>query len=91
MTIKEIEATAKELKELERMQEELTAEIEAMRDQIKNGLTERNTDSLVTGAFKITWKSVTSTRLDTVALKKAMPEVAEQYTKETTTRRFLIH
>ena len=91
MTLKEIEAKATELKELERMQEELAAEIEAMKDAIKADMTERNTDTLVAGGFKITWKTVPSSRLDTTALKKAHPEMAAEYTKETTTRRFLIN
>jgi predicted phage-related endonuclease len=91
MTLKEIEAKAKELKELERMQDELTAEIETMRDAIKASLTERNTDTLIAGGYKITWKTVTSSRFDSTAFKKAQPELAAQYTKESTTKRFLIN
>lgn len=90
MTLKEIETTATELKELERMQDELTAEIEAMRDAIKAGLTERNTDTLVAGAFKISWKTVVSSRFDSTAFKKAQPELAAQFTKESTARRFTV-
>ena len=45
----------------------------------------------LTGAdWKITWKTVTSNRLDTTALKKALPDVAAQYTKTTTCRRFVL-
>lgn len=33
-----------------------------------------------------TWKTQESTRIDTTALKKAMPEVAEQFQKTSSTR-----
>ena len=49
-----------------------------------------DTEQITAGAFKITWKSVTSSRLDTTALKKALPEVAARFMKQTTSRRFTI-
>ena len=35
-----------------------------------------------------TYKTVTSSRVDTTALKKDLPEIAARYTKTTTARRF---
>jgi len=84
-----MESTIRELMELRRMQEELTAEIEALQDTIK--ATMGNEEELTAGAFKITWKPVTTSRLDTAALKKALPDVAAAYTKTTTARRFCIN
>ena len=40
--------------------------------------------------YKITWKSVTSSRFDSTAFKKAMPELAERFTRSTTSRRFVV-
>ena len=40
--------------------------------------------------FKVRWKKVTSSRIDTTALKKALPELAQQFTKKTESRRFSI-
>ena len=37
-----------------------------------------------------TWKHVTSTRMDTAAIKAALPEVAARFTRTTTTRRFCV-
>lgn len=34
---------------------------------------------------------ITSSRLDSTALKKALPEIASQFTKQTTARRFSIN
>ena len=88
MSITELSSKARELMELRRMQEELTAEIESIQDAIKAAMGEQET--ITAGAFKITYKPVTSSRIDTTALKKALPEIAAQYTKTTTTRRFTI-
>jgi len=88
MSINEMENKAKELKELTRMQEELTAEISTLQDAIKAAMGDQ--EQLVAGAYKITYKPVTSSRLDTTALKKALPDIAERFTKATTTRRFVI-
>lgn len=89
MSIMELEAKARDLMELRRMQEELTAEIETLQDAIKAHMGEQ--EQITAGAFKITWKPVTTSRLDTAALKKALPDVAAAYTKTTTARRFCIN
>lgn len=83
-----ITATVTQLQELRRMQEELTAEIEALTDAIKAAMGAQ--ELLLAGPYKVTWKPVTSSRIDTTALKKALPDIAAQYTKTTTTRRFEI-
>jgi len=88
MSIAELSSKARELMELRRMQEELTAEIESIQDAIKAAMGEQET--VTAGAYKISYKPVTSSRIDTTALKKALPEIAAQYTKTTTTRRFTI-
>jgi hypothetical protein len=38
----------------------------------------------------VTWKAITSSRFDSTAFKKAMPELAAQYMKPTTVKRFTI-
>ncbi|HNW86697.1 MAG TPA: hypothetical protein PKJ47_07150 [Candidatus Limiplasma sp.] len=90
MSIKELEAKAQTLKELQRMQEELEAEITATQDAIKEVMTQQGADSITAGAFRITWKPVTSSRLDGAALKKELPDLAARFTKETTSRRFIV-
>ena len=90
MSISEMNSKVKELRELRRMAEELNAEIEALQDSIKAEMTARSTDEISGTDWRITWKSVTSSRLDSSALKKAMPEIAAQFTKTTTSRRFVL-
>lgn len=88
MSINELKAKAAELKELKAMQEELSAEISAIEDEIKAAMGDQ--EQIIAGGYKITWKAVTSSRFDSSAFKKAMPELAAQYTKTTTTRRFTV-
>ena len=78
-----------ELMELKRMRDELDAEIQAAEDEIKQAM--GDDDTLLAGPFKVTWKAITSSRLDSTALKKALPEIAAQFMKQTTTRRFSIN
>ena len=90
MATNEIISKLNELSELRRMADELNAEIEAIQDAIKAHMTEADTDTITAGAFKVTWKAVTSTRIDTTALRKDIPEIWQEYGKTTTTRRFSV-
>ena len=83
-----MESKVKELMELRRMREEIDAEITAAEDEIKKVMGDEET--LLAGAFKVDWKPVISSRIDTTALKKALPEIAERFMKQTTTRRFCV-
>ena len=83
-----MEAKVKELMELRRMKEEIEAEIAAAEDEIKSVMGDEET--LLAGAFKVDWKTVITSRIDTAALKKVMPEIAERFMKQTTTRRFCV-
>ena len=88
MGITEMEAKARELKELKRMLEELEAEITATEDAIKAAMGDR--EQVTAGAYKISWKAVTSSRLDSTALKKELPEIAARFLKTSTVRRFTV-
>ena len=88
MSINEIEAKARELRQLQALIEEAQAEAEAIKDAIKAAM--GDSESIQAGEYKITWKAVTSSRIDTTALKKALPDVAARFTKETTSRRFCV-
>ena len=90
MSVHEMDSKIKELRELRRMADEIAAEIETLQDAIKSEMTARNTDTLTGTDWKVTWKAVTSKRFDSAAFKKTHGELYEQYTKETTSKRFLI-
>ena len=64
--------------------------IAATEDTLKAYMTANGADELHGASFKITWKEVTSSRLDGKALKAAAPELWQRFTKQTTTRRFIV-
>lgn len=90
MSINELDTKVKELRELRRMADELAAEIEAIQDQIKGHMDAQGVDAITGTDWKVTWKAVTSSRIDTTALKKALPDVAQQFAKTTSARRFCV-
>lgn len=77
-----------ELAQYIRMQEEAAAMVESLKDQLKERMTAAGVESLAGSEHKATYKTVTSSRVDTTALKKELPEIAARYTKTTTARRF---
>ena len=90
MSMSELESKIAELRELRRMADELAAEITATEDELKAYMAANNADELHGPSFKITWKQVTSSRLDSKALKAAAPDLWERFTKTITTRRFIV-
>ena len=90
MSMIDLENKVATLRELRRMAEELTAEIGGLEDSIKAYMADNGTDEIYGPSFKITWKEVTSSRLDGKALKVAAPELWQRFSKQTTTRRFVL-
>lgn len=90
MSVDMMDQKVKELRELRRMQEELVAEIEAIQDELKAHMDAYGMDTLLGFDWKVTWKSVTSNRLDSTALKKELPDIAARFMKKSTVRRFVL-
>ena len=88
MSNHELESKVRELRQLQALIEEAQTEAETIKDQLKAHMGER--EELRAGEYKITWKPVTSSRLDAAALRKALPEVAKRFTRSTTVRRFCV-
>ncbi|MDR2044893.1 MAG: hypothetical protein LBQ15_11145 [Clostridium sp.] len=84
-----INDTMKELAEYIRLGEEVTANIEGLKDALKAYMSEKGLDTLAGNEHKAAYKAVESSRIDTTALKKAMPDIAAQYTRTTTSKRFI--
>lgn len=84
-----IDIIMQELAEYVRLQEEINAHIDGLKDTLKAYMNEHNTDTLIGREHKATYKSVTSSRVDTKALKADQPELVKLYTKTSTSKRFL--
>ena len=88
MSTIEITGKIEALKDLESLIEEAKAEAEALRDEIKTEMLNRNTEELEAGQYIVRWTSVLTQRFDTTAFKKVMPDVYKEYTKQISSRRF---
>ena len=90
MSTIEITSKIEALKDLESLIEEAKAEAEALRDEIKTEMMNRNTEEMEAGQYIVRWTSVLTQRFDTTAFKKVMPDVYKEYTKQVSSRRFSI-
>ena len=90
MTEKMIESRVKKLKAIELKQQELTKQAEAIRAELQQDMEAKGADELHTKNFIVRWKKIIGQRLDTKALKEALPDIYNLYTKQTATRRFTI-
>ena len=74
----------------EKIMEESKEKADALRDEIKQEMLNRNTEELTVGQYIVRWTSVLTQRFDATAFKKVMPEVYRAYTKQVASRRFTI-
>jgi predicted phage-related endonuclease len=84
----DINAIMAELAQYTRMAEEIAATVDGLKDAIKKYMEENQLETLTGNEHKATYKTVTSSRIDTTALKRNAPDIAEKYTKTTETKRF---
>ncbi len=91
MTEKMIENRIKKLRDIEAQQKELETAAEAIRAELKADLEEKGLDELKTKNFILRWKEIIiSSRLDSKALKAALPDVYGQFCRTSASRRFTI-
>ncbi len=90
MSTTEITSKVENIKTLQAMIDELTAEMEAAKDEVKAEITARGVDEMTVSCFKVRYKDVTSSRFDSTAFKQTHSELYEQYCKKTVSKRFSI-
>ena len=78
------------LNEWEALLEEAKAEAEAIRDELKAEMLQRNTEELECGQYIIRYQSIVSNRFDSSAFKRLMPDVYKSFIKQSTSKRFSI-
>lgn len=83
-----LNALMKEIAEYTRMAEEIGATLDGLTDKLKKHMEENGLESIAGNEHKASYKAVTSSRIDTTALKKDAPEIAAKYTRITESRRF---
>lgn len=89
--VTQLESKIEELNEIEKMMDELKAEAEAIKDELKNEMSLRGLDQMEIGQYIVRWTSVLSSRFDTKRFKEEYGEnIYKQYTKEVSSTRFSI-
>lgn len=87
-TTKTMIGRVKKLQAIEEQIAELQSAADKLKDSIKADMGE--SEELEAGQFKIRYKTILGSRLDSRALKAELPEIFKQYSRPTMTRRFSI-
>ena len=90
MSVNELTAKVKKLKELKTFAEEIAAEITAVEDELKAEMNAQGAEEMTVDVFKLRYKTVKSTRFDSKSLKAELPEIAARYTIPIEYRRFSV-
>lgn len=90
MNTKELLEKIEALQEWEKILEEAKNEVEALRDEIKADMTEKDLEELDLGKYIVRWTPVLSNRFDTTGFKKVYGDLYKAYTKQVASRRFSI-
>lgn len=90
MTERQIENRVKKLKAIEKQRKDLEAQEKALKEEIKRDMESKGLKELKTKNFIIRWKEIISNTLDSKALKATFPDICEQFTKQSASKRFTI-
>ena len=91
MSIQEINSVAKDLISVRQMIEELQAEAEALTDKLKGAMVDQGAEVLQGDGWKASWKNVNSSRFDSKRFKADHADLYSQYSKATTSTRFILN
>lgn len=90
MQLDELKATLRRLKRARKKLDAIQAEYDALKDICKDHMIEAGVEELTVDGFQLRYKLVVSSAVDTRALKAAMPELCERFTRTSEARRFTI-
>lgn len=90
MTERQIENRVRKLKELESQRKVLEEQKKALKAEIKKDMESKGLEEMKTKNFVIRWKEIISYSLDSKALRASFPDICEQFTKQSASKRFTI-
>lgn len=90
MTERQIENRVRKLKELESQRKVLEEQEKALKAEIKKDMKSKGLEEMKTKNFVIRWKEIISNSLDSKALRASFPDICEQFTKQSASKRFTI-
>ena len=71
--------------------ERLQAQAEAIKDVIKFVMVEKETEEITGTNWRATWHNTKTERIDSKALKEALPDIYKEYSKTTVSTRFTLN
>lgn len=90
MTERQIENRVKKLREIESQRKALEEKEKALKEEIKRDMESKGLEEIRTKNFIIRWKEIISNTLDSKALRVTFPDICEQFTKQSASKRFTI-
>ena len=90
MSVIELSAIATEYRTIQATIKELEEQAETLKQSMIKEMDARQEDRVQAGAYEIRYALVESNRLDSTALKNALPDVYATYCKRTTSTRFQV-
>lgn len=90
LTLKMVDNRVAKIQKLQSMIDELTAQMESVKDELKQYMTDSNIEDLETGNHSIKYMLVAKNSIDSKTLKAELPDVYIKYCKATNYKRFSI-
>ena len=90
MSSLELVSAVRAFKDYKRIKDEAEAEIKKLQAQITAHMKSQGTDEMTVDVFKVSYKPVTSTRLDTAHLKQLKPDIFAMFSTASTSYRFTV-
>lgn len=84
----DIKSVIKEIKEYQAMRDALDKELDELKDEAIEYLTEQDIDEILTEEGKVTYREVISKRFDSTQFKKDFADIYSEYQKQTSSMRF---
>lgn len=91
MSIFELDIKAKEYLEIVAKISELEALKKSMQEIFQNVMIENGNEILTGTNWRATWHNTKTERIDTKALKQALPDIYKEYSKTTVSTRFTLN
>ena len=90
MSSTELRSLVEQYREAQQLIEAAQAELETIRAQVMTEMDCRGVAQLDAGTHRVRLQEVTTSRLDSKAMRATVPDLAARFLRHTTTRRFTV-
>lgn len=91
MSIYELDSKVNEMKALQEQIDRLEAEVEAIKDMLKQKMIDEGSDTITGNGWKASWKAVTSSKFDSKTFKAQHSDLYAAFCKPSTVCRFVLN